>query len=76
MSSHQERQRRHSDLPPAVLDRHGAANYLSLGLTTLAELTATGSVPSLRVGRRRLYRVADLDAWLAEQVDGRSPEVG
>jgi excisionase family DNA binding protein len=66
------RPRRHPDLPPAVLDRPGAANYLGLGLTTLAELTGTGAVPSFRVGRRRLYRLADLDAWLAARVGGGS----
>lgn len=52
------------------MDRAGAARFLGIGLSTLAELTATGDVPSLKVGRRRLYRVADLDSWLAGRVTG------
>ena len=62
--------RRHPDLPAAVLDRRGTAAYLGLGLSTLAELTAAGAIPSLRIGRRRLYRIADLDTWLAARVEG------
>jgi len=64
--------RHRPDLPSAVLDRFTAAPYLGLGLSTLAELTATGEVPSLKVGRRRLYRLVDLDAWLAAKVTGGS----
>ena len=64
------RARRHPDLPAAVTNRHGAAHYLGLGLSTLAELTAAGTVASITVGRRRLYRVSDLDAWLAGRVKG------
>lgn len=63
-------QGRHREVNPAVMDRAGAARFLGIGLSTLAELTATGDVPSLKVGRRRLYRVADLDSWLAGRVTG------
>jgi excisionase family DNA binding protein len=55
---------------PAVLDRPEAAEYLRVGLSYLAELTASGEVPSLKLGRRRLYRRADLDRWLAMKVEG------
>jgi excisionase family DNA binding protein len=65
-----KRRNHDNHLPPVTLDRFGAAEYLGFGLTTLAELTAAGAIPSLRVGRRRLYRVADLDAWLAALVKG------
>jgi excisionase family DNA binding protein len=53
----------------AVLDRARAAAYIGVGTTTLAELTATRGVPSLRIGKRRLYRIVDLDAWLAAKVE-------
>jgi hypothetical protein len=38
---------------------------------TLDALDATGKGPkALRIGRRRLYRVSDLEAWLEQQVNG------
>jgi excisionase family DNA binding protein len=52
-----------------VFDRHDTARYLRLGLSTVAELTARRELTSLKVGRRRLYRKADLDAWLAGKVE-------
>ncbi|MCP3906013.1 MAG: helix-turn-helix domain-containing protein [Planctomycetes bacterium] len=49
-----------------------AARLLSISPRHLAALTAAGAVPSLKLGRRRLYRVADLDQWLAERArEGR-----
>jgi excisionase family DNA binding protein len=57
--------------PPVVVDRHGARHHVGgIGLSKLAELTATKEIPSFRIGRRRLYRVADLDAWLEAKVEG------
>lgn len=53
-----------------VFDRHDTARYLRLGLSTVAELTARRELRSLKVGRRRLYLKADLDAWLAGKVEG------
>lgn len=55
---------------PAVLDRGATARYLGLSVSTIAELTATGQLRSLKVGRRRLYRLADLDDWLLRKVEG------
>jgi excisionase family DNA binding protein len=52
-----------------VFDRHDTARYLRLGLSTVAELTARRELRSIKVGRRRLYRKADLDAWLAGKVE-------
>jgi excisionase family DNA binding protein len=64
-------QRRRPDHQTAVLDRHDTACYLGIGLSLLAELTAQNRIPSLTIGRRRLYRLVDLDAWLEEQVRSR-----
>ncbi len=63
-------QRRRPDLPPEVLDRFGAAAYANVGLTLLAEATASGSIRSLKVGRRRLYRISDLNLWLDAHAEG------
>jgi excisionase family DNA binding protein len=60
-----------SHIVPAVLDRREAAHYLGLGASTLAELTASRELPSLKIGKRRLYRRADLDEWLASKIDVR-----
>jgi excisionase family DNA binding protein len=49
----------------AALDREGAARYLGIGTTKLAQLTRDGRLPSVRIGDRRLWRRADLDSFLA-----------
>lgn len=47
---------------PAVrcLSKEEAARYLGIGLTLLAEL----GIPHIKLGRRCVYDVLDLDAWL------------
>lgn len=40
------------------------AEALSLSRRTLARLVASGALPSLRIGRRRLVRRDALAAWL------------
>jgi excisionase family DNA binding protein len=43
-----------------------AAGYLGLSKSTLAKLRLTGDGPHyVRLGRRVLYDVADLDSWIA-----------
>ncbi len=44
------------------LSKEEASRYLGVGLTLLAEL----GVPSIKLGRRLLYDLVDLDAWLDE----------
>lgn len=44
------------------LSKEQAAAYLGIGLTLLAEL----GIPSVKLGRRCVYDVLDLDAWLDE----------
>jgi excisionase family DNA binding protein len=38
--------------------------YLGLGRTTLMELTYEGKLPSVSIGRRRLYPVAKILEWV------------
>jgi hypothetical protein len=44
------------------LTKEEASRYLGIGMTLLAEL----GVPSIKLGRRLVYDVVDLDAWLEE----------
>ena len=50
-------------LPPVrCLSKEEAARYLGIGVTLLVEL----DVPAIKFGRRCVYDVLDLDAWLEE----------
>ena len=44
------------------LTKEQAADYLGIGVTLLSEL----GVPCVKFGRRSVYDVIDLDAWLSE----------
>lgn len=48
------------------LTRNEAARYLRIGTATLDNLVAAGEIPSVKLGGRRLFRVAALDARLDE----------
>ena len=50
-----------------VLDTPGAASYCGIATATLETWRSTGKVkiPFIRVGRRVLYRITDLDAFLS-----------
>jgi len=50
-------------LPPVrCLSKEEAARYLGVGVTLLTEL----EVPFIKLGRRCVYDVLDLDAWLED----------
>lgn len=50
-------------LPPVrCLSKEEAARYLGIGVTLLVEL----AVPYIKLGRRCVYDVLDLDSWLEE----------
>lgn len=56
--------------PPLALRPRDAAKALGIGERTLWNLTTPrGPIPVVKVGTARLYRVADLDAWLAAHVE-------
>ena len=48
-----------------------AAQRLGLGKTKVNELIASGDLPSVLVGKRRLLRPADLEAFAARQGNGK-----
>ena len=43
-----------------------AAEYLTVSRRYLANLTAAGDIPAVRMGRAVRYDVADLDAWIEQ----------
>jgi excisionase family DNA binding protein len=49
----------------ALLAEAEAQQYLGIGHTTLYRLSASGALPSVSIGRRRLWRKSDLAAFVA-----------
>jgi len=52
--------------PSGALDRKGAAKYLSISVRKLDDLLTAGAIHRLKIGRKTLIRVCDLDRFLAE----------
>ena len=44
-------------------------NYLSLGKSTVQTLTASGRLPSIKIGARRLYPVDEVRQWVSSIVE-------
>ena len=51
-----------------MLDVHGAAELFACSVPTIERLTRTGEIPSVKVGRLRRYRRAELLALQNEKV--------
>lgn len=49
-----------------ALDRIKAANYLSISTRKLDDLLTAGEIRRLKIGRKTIIRVCDLDAYLAK----------
>jgi len=47
------------------VDIKTVSKYTSLPVSTLYEWSATGRVPSIKIGRRRLYDLVDIDRLMA-----------
>lgn len=52
-------------IEPRLVDMERGAQALGVGMTMFKELIHSGQIDSVRLGRRRLIRVADLDAYVA-----------
>jgi len=51
------------------LDTEGAAGYLSMSPATLeTRRVRGGGPPFVKAGRLVLYRISDLDAWVADRI--------
>jgi excisionase family DNA binding protein len=53
-----------STAPVGALSRDLAANYLSISTRLLDDLLTAGAIPKIKIGRKTLVRVCDLDAYL------------
>ena len=42
--------------------------YLSLGKSTVQMMTADGSLPSIKIGARRLYPREEIEGWVNDQL--------
>ena len=52
---------------PTILNAAQAAERLSLSVSTLAKMRLSGAGPAYaKLGRRVVYRIEDLDAWVAQ----------
>ena len=50
--------------PPLAVAPAEAARLAGIGRTRLYEAITNGELPSLKLGTRRLIKLADLEAWL------------
>lgn len=51
--------------PKRLLSASDTATYLGRSLSAIKHMTAAGELPTVRVGRRVHYDLADLDRWIA-----------
>ena len=65
-----------TDLDPLTIDQHEAARLTRLSAKTLGRLADAGEpVGRVKIGRRVLYHVSTLSAWLSARAAGRSAEM-
>ena len=55
-----------TEIQDALIGVNQLSERLALSRRTVARILARGELPSLRIGRRRLIRLADLRHWLAD----------
>lgn len=56
-------------IPRGALNAGDAAVYLGMSRTQLYRLMGRAEgIPSIKMGKMRLFRIMDLDAWLAARV--------
>lgn len=53
-----------TDLPPKYLTKEQARHHTNLSLRKLDMARACGALPSLKIGKRVLFKLADLEAFL------------
>ncbi|MET0794629.1 MAG: excisionase family DNA-binding protein [Polyangiaceae bacterium] len=63
-------------MPSPYLLLHEIAEETRTPLSTVRHWIATGKLPSVRPGRRRLVRRADLDAFLVRPANDRAADSG
>jgi excisionase family DNA binding protein len=58
-------------VPRLLLTQREAAQALAVSERTLWQLTHDGAIPAVRIGRAVRYRLEDLRAWVAQQVEAK-----
>jgi len=53
-----------------LIDRIEAARLLSVSPSTVDNMRRRGDLPSVKIGARRLFRIADLERWVADRLEG------
>ena len=53
-----------------LMDVPAVVAYTSLSESTIRKRTAAGTIPVVRIGRRTLYRKAEIDAWIETERAG------
>ena len=53
-----------------LLNIREASHFLNIGLRMLWTLTRCGEIPHVRIGRRVLYSIVDLDSFIARKRNG------
>lgn len=53
-----------AEIQQAYVDVHGACRYTSLSRRTLDYAKDRGELPFVRKGRKILFKLSDLDAWM------------
>lgn len=61
---------------PLLLSGRETARVLSISLRTLARLTAAGSIPCVRIGRRLLFDPRDLTEFIDRRKQGAQCPAG
>lgn len=56
-------------IEPLLVNADIAAPLLSVSKRTLSELTRAGEIPSLKIGRRRLYPFEGLKEWVRHRTE-------
>ena len=69
----EERSATATDVRPGLLDRRGAAEYLSISVATLDRLRFDGLIDTVTVGRRRKISRDDLDRFIEKQRMQKKP---
>lgn len=59
---------------PRIVDRSNLASILDLSIAQIDRLTASDTIPSLKIGSSRRYVLDDVLAALREQEEGGSDE--
>ncbi|SFQ55724.1 DNA binding domain-containing protein, excisionase family [Roseivivax halotolerans] len=58
-----------TNVTPALLTADQACDYLGIRKSKLYQLMADGEIRGGKLGRRRMFRVADLEAYVASIFD-------